>query len=834
MGSSKSETPAGNEWSSRATAAPGVVCENDGTEQLTAAPAAMDHPEQIGPYRILGLIGGGGMGLVYQAEQRQPVRRIVAIKLIKLGMDTREVIARFEAERQALALMDHPNIARVFDAGSTEAGRPYFVMEYVAGDPINVYCDKHNLDTQQRLELFVGVCEAVQHAHQKAIIHRDLKPSNILVTVRDAKPLPKVIDFGVAKATNQRLTEKTMFTEHGQLIGTAEYMSPEQAEMSGVDVDTRSDIYSLGVLLYELLSGTLPFDGKTLRRAALGEIQRIIREVEPPRPSTRLTSLGDEGTLLAQHRRMSVQTLAAELRRELEWIPLKAMRKDRTERYRTATEMADDIRNYLAGRPLVAGPVSTAYRARKFIRRNARPLAGITVALLVVIATVVGAFVMVTKSRNEERIQRQLADRDRKEAEANFEMARNAVNDYFVQVSQNKLLQYAALRPLRNDLLGLAATYYQKFVDDHANDPALQKDLAQSLNVLGDAHRAMGRQKESIDALEKSLAIRQRLLAADPKAVGLQRQVAQTQLNLASALVDNGQILPGTDAYQTAIKSLEQLTSAHPDAAGATWDLAMAYHNLATTFKDSGRNDDARKWFEKALDARKKLVEKSPADTNARSEIARTLHDLATLNVLTGKNADAVKCLQDELQLRKKLVMEQPDTTDPQFQLARCYGLLSSLQQAAGDAEHARESEAQALKVWTMLTGDPRHFGADPLAAEAWGSLGYAQLNARQYKEAVTSALLATNYDPSQLWTYTILAHAYLFDGQYAKAEPIYLAHKDEPIAGSRTFAEDVLNDFDTFRKAGITAPGMEKIEQLLRGDRTGKPRQPSTAPSGK
>src|SRR5687767_14671631 len=284
-----------------------------------AQAAVDDVPQrQIGPYKLLQVIGEGGFGTVYMAEQETPVRRRVALKVIKLGMDTRQVVVRFEAERQALAIMDHPNIARVFDAGATDAGRPYFVMELVKGDPITQYCDAARLTPRQRLELFIPVCQAVQHAHQKGVIHRDIKPSNVLVTLHDGRAVPKVIDFGIAKATQSRLTEKTLFTEFRHMIGTPEYMSPEQAEMSGLDVDTRSDVYSLGVLLYELLTGTTPFDPKELRSKAYEEIRRMIREVEPPRPSTRVSSLGGTLAAVAAHRRTEPRKLGQLMRGELD------------------------------------------------------------------------------------------------------------------------------------------------------------------------------------------------------------------------------------------------------------------------------------------------------------------------------------------------------------------------------------------------------------------------------------------------------------------------------------------------------------------------------------
>ena len=364
---------------------------NDSEKTFSDATASFtnsqdDLKERVGPYKLLSILGQGGCGVVYLAEQEKPVKRRVALKIIKPGMDTKEVIARFEAERQALALLDHPNIAQVYDAGTTEKARPYFVMEHVKGVPINEHCDRQKLSIEDRLWLFLQVCDAIQYAHQKGIIHRDIKPSNILVMFEGQKAIPKVIDFGVAKAISQSLTERTLFTEQGQLLGTPEYMSPEQAEMTKQDIDTRSDIYSLGVVLYELLAGALPFDPKTLREAGIDSMRRVIREQDPPRPSTRLTSLGEEATRAATSRRTEVRTLARRLHKELEWIPLKAMRKERTHRYRSASEFADDIQNYLNGDPLIAGPESVMYRVSKFVRkrRGAVAAAAIAVASLLV------------------------------------------------------------------------------------------------------------------------------------------------------------------------------------------------------------------------------------------------------------------------------------------------------------------------------------------------------------------------------------------------------------------------------------------------------------------
>jgi serine/threonine protein kinase len=393
----------------------------------------------VGPYKLLQQIGEGGMGTVYMAEQSEPVQRKVAIKLIKPGLDSRQVIARFEAERQALAVMDHPNISKVLDAGTTASGKPYFVMELVKGVPMTKYCDEHRLTPRQRLELFIPVCQAVQHAHQKGIIHRDLKPSNVLVCLYDGKAVPKVIDFGVAKATGQKLTERTMFTEFGQIVGTLEYMSPEQAELNQLDIDTKSDIYSLGVLLYELLTGTTPMDRKRLKEAAVLELLRIIPEVEPPKPSTRL-STADGLPSIAANRGLDPKKLNRLVRGELDWIVMKCLEKDRSRRYETANGLARDVERHVADEAVEACPPSTTYRLRNFARKN-RKLIGVAAgfAIIMTLGTVVSRWqaVRAIRAEGEALIERDraLAAEDRATGEAAISQA---VNDFF-----NELLAHA-------------------------------------------------------------------------------------------------------------------------------------------------------------------------------------------------------------------------------------------------------------------------------------------------------------------------------------------------------------------------------------------------------
>jgi serine/threonine protein kinase/cytochrome c-type biogenesis protein CcmH/NrfG len=501
-------------------------------------PPVTEHPGTlIGPYKLLEQIGEGGFGVVYRAEQTEPVRRKVALKIIKPGMDSREVIARFDAEKQALSMMNHPHIASVLDAGATESGRPYFVMELVKGVPITEYCDQCNLTTRERLELFVSVCQAIQHAHQKGIIHRDVKPTNVLIAMQDGKPVPKIIDFGVAKAINQRLTEQTLLTNFAQMIGTPLYMSPEQAEMSPLDVDTRSDIYSLGVLLYELLTGSTPFAKERLKEASYEELRRIIREEEPPKPSTRLSTLADQADTVAERRRTDPRRLSQQVRGDLDWIVMKALEKDRTRRYETANELARDVERYLHEEPVEACPPSAAYRIRKFSRRNKGALITTAiVAISLVTGTVVAAWqaniarneaqrardqaelasvaatqerdakVDAQKQREEAKRQEAIAQENAKEAKQQYERAEEhlrialkAVDRLFTQVAEE--IQWEPhLEHIRRELLEDALEFYEGFLKQKGDDPEIRLETAYAYRRVGQIHGQLGNESKSTDA----------------------------------------------------------------------------------------------------------------------------------------------------------------------------------------------------------------------------------------------------------------------------------------------------------------------------------------------
>ncbi|MBL8880589.1 MAG: serine/threonine protein kinase, partial [Phycisphaerales bacterium] len=532
--------------------------------------AAADEPEQvgvqIGRYRLLQKIGEGGFGSVFMAEQREPVVRQVALKIIKLGMDTRQVIARFAQEQQALARMDHPNVAKVFDAGSTEIGRPYFVMELCRGEPITSYCEKNRMSIGQRLSLFVQVCNAIQHAHQKGLIHRDIKPSNVLVSEQDGRPHAKVIDFGIAKATDARLGALTIVTLHEQLVGTPQYMSPEQAEGS-LDIDTRTDVYSLGVLLYELMTGTTPFDRRSLKSASLVEIQRMIREVDPPRPSDRVSATQSR----QQGAAGGAPALVRELRGELDWIVMRAIEKDRGRRYASASEFAADLQRYLDGRPVMAAPPSAAYRFRKFVKRNrALAVAGAAGALALLAGTGIATvgFISAIRSRDAEAA----AKRDAISHKAVADNAREAA------VSALRAVEQARGNEKRQ------AEIAQENADEAAAINTFLLDMLGSANL-----RELGREAKLMQALDRAGSSVGQAFAGRPKLEAAVRRI------LAKSYTSLGMTL---EAEPHALRALQVLSETSGED---TVEFGQCLTTLASIRMQRGDFAEAIGTYERAL-----------------------------------------------------------------------------------------------------------------------------------------------------------------------------------------------------------------------------------------
>ncbi|TWU33852.1 serine/threonine-protein kinase [Novipirellula artificiosorum] len=593
----------------------------DVAEQLRLAECELDTPERInisdhpmlGPYKLLEEIGRGGMGAVYMAQQTHPIKRKVALKVIKPGMDTREVIARFEAERQALAMMDHPHIAKVLDAGTTPEGRPYFVMELVRGVPLTEFCNAKKLALPERLKLFVNICQAVQHAHQKGIIHRDLKPSNLLVTLHDGVPVVKVIDFGVAKALNQELTERTLFTQFSQMIGTPLYMAPEQAEMSGLDIDTRSDIYSLGVVLYELLTGTTPFDRNSLSQLCVGGVRKLIKEHVPQRPSVRISTLrAKDQSTIEDRRRLVTEETATKFRQELDWIAMKAMEKDRERRYESANALAADIERYLNDEPVQACPPSMVYLLQKFAKRNKGLLTAAALLLTILTtSTIVSLVFAVQASKAQAAANKSAADakgaqqvaETRKEyaekaqqqavaakeiSETNLAAALNAVDKLLEHASNPELLEIPKLQPILKDIVADSLEFYDKFEVSKA-----------------DAHE-------------------------------VRFKAAMTRMRLANMTSQFGDVMAGLALYENAIAELDKLAREVPDDNRYGANLAIAVE-AAGWIKQYhvGLPAEAQKAFERALEIDKELTELFPpsAYTSNRPQF---LMDLAVVHKTQG------------------------------------------------------------------------------------------------------------------------------------------------------------------------------------------------------
>ncbi len=616
----------------------------EAVDRLTAAPPGepADDPEIVGPYHITRKLGEGGMGTVYLAEQREPLRRRVAVKLIKLGMDTRAVIRRFDAERQALALLNHPNIARAIDAGATSDGRPYFVMEYVDGEPITAYCDRHRLDLTTRLKLFVEVCRAIQHAHQKGIIHRDIKPSNVIVSHENANPVPKVIDFGVAKAIHQRLTEETLHTVHGILIGTPEYMSPEQSDANASDVDTRADIYSLGVMLYELLVGAVPIAGDSFRQATGEELHRMVREHVPEKPTTRLSRLGARAEESARNRNTDARTLRRSLRGDLDWIVMKCLEKDRDRRYAAAAELADDIERHLRREPVSAGPPSTTYRVARFVRRHRITVVGSAVVLAVLFAGVVSTAVFAVRESRQRATAQAIADFLNQELLAQADPHEQPDRD----ITLREVLERASDKVERR----------------FENRPLVKAALHVT---LGDAFHGLGEYQSAAAHYQSAFELR-------AAALGANHQDSLTcRYKLASILYEQGRFDTLAHELQTLQTDvITELGNNHPLATKVRIALGDAYDAL-------GHYDQAEQVWSDALTVQRR---RSPPDN---PDLLTTASNLGLLYQEQKRWAESEPLLREAYETRRRAHGEDhPDTLLSQASLGWLYVQMARFEDA--------------------------------------------------------------------------------------------------------------------------------------------------------
>lgn len=687
-------------------------------------------------YKLLEELGKGGMGVVYKAEQIKPIKRQVALKIIKLGMDTHQVVARFEAERQALAVMDHPNIAKVFDAGATEQGRPYIVMELVHGVPINTYCDKHKLSTKERLYLFLPVCQAVQHAHQKGVIHRDLKPSNILVAIQEDQPVPKVIDFGIAKATGKSLTERTLYTEKGQLIGTPEYMSPEQAEMSELDIDTRTDIYSLGVILYELLAGVLPFDPETLRAASLAEIQRIIREKEPPKISTRLSSLGDTGPIIADFRNTDPGSLHRELKGDLDWITMKAMAKDRVHRYASASELDADLMRYLNHDPVAAGPPSVVYRAKKYVKRHKLGVAAAAFISLALIAGIIGTGIGLLKATKAEK-------KAREEAQIAQQVSNFLVELFRVSDPGEARGNTITAR----EILEKGAAAVEK---DLAAQPRIQSRLMQT---IGTVYRNLGLYSQAEPVLEKTLAIKRDVYGEE-------------HFEVAAALHSLAILYDTQGKYQEAVSFFQQSLAIKEKVFGPDHpEVAKSLNSIAVVFYNQGKYDEAEPFFRQALAVKEKTLGPDSAEVgNSLTNLGIMLHRLGRL-----EEAEPI-CIR-ALELSEKLNgSDHPDVAAALNNLGSVYEDM----QRQGEAEPLYE---RSLAIWEKSLG-PEHTDVGIALhnlANLYRNQGkYAQAEQHYIRSQAIFKKAFGNDHPYVAYSFREQANLFREKGEYAKAEGLY------------------------------------------------------------
>jgi len=705
-------------------------------DETSEAVVAERPGDRIGRYKLLEKIGEGGCGIVYMAEQAEPIRRRVALKVIKLGMETKQVIARFEAERQALALMDHPNIARVLDAGATERGRPYFVMELVRGTRITDYCDQHNLSTRQRLDLFVQVCHAVQHAHQKGIIHRDIKPSNILVTLLEGVPVPKVIDFGIAKATQQPLTDKTLFTAFHQFMGTPAYMSPEQVEMSGSDVDTRSDIYTLGVLLYELLTGHTPFEQKDLVQAGFDEMRRLIREQEPPRPSTRLSTLAAADlTAVAKRQQTEPPRLIHLVRGDLDWIVMRCLEKERARRYETANDLAHDIERHLNHQPVSAAAPSAVYRMRKFVRRHRVGLAmaaGLFALFAVGVAGIAWQAVRETRAEREQSQLRREAEKAQKDTEEQKRRVEAALADAREQrqraetslsdMEKEKTQKEIAFKESQEQKAIALTNLFVAKQEKASKEEALNV----ASNATGKAEAALRESSDQRARLEEinfmlfdlSDKLLQPIGRADllrtltdkilahykslPEKQGSDESLSRrftAYKNLGHILAIQGESTKAVEAYRSSLAIVEELAPGVRAQTNWQAELCVCHEGLGEIYDTQGDADAALKELQTSLDIAQSQAIKFPLDTQWQAFALAIYLKMGDVLRSKAETAGAFAAYESALNLASRLAKLDPDNTTWQRDLAASYSKTGSLLLQEWGVEKALESTKNGLTI---------------------------------------------------------------------------------------------------------------------------------------
>jgi eukaryotic-like serine/threonine-protein kinase len=800
--------------------------------------------QTLGRYKLLEKIGEGGCGVVYVADQTEPVRRRVALKVIKLGMDTKQVVARFEAERQALAMMDHPNIAKVLDAGATEQGRPYFVMELVRGIRITDYCDQHQLSIKERLDLFMKVCQAIQHAHQKGIIHRDIKPSNILVTLNDGAPVPKVIDFGIAKAIEGRLTDNTIYTQLHQFVGTPAYMSPEQAEVSGLDIDTRSDIYSLGVLLYELLTGSPPFDPHLLVMDGIDSIRRTIREIEPPRPSTRLSTMqGDALTATAKrHGTEGVQLLKL-IRGDLDWIVMKCLEKDRARRYETANGLAMDIHRHLAGEPVVAVPPSSAYRLKKFLLRHRVGVAAIgAVAVALLIGVIAFAWQATIARHQRDRAVAAEAEAKKRASELTkvSEFQSSMLSDIDVADAGAKLMtnisaKFAAtleklgvpgaecsnrIQSLERELAFVNATDTAvEMIDRTILKPGIKaaetqfKDQpavdAKLLHTIGDLYRVLGLYAEAVPLERQALAIRQRVLGEDnPETL--------TSINdLGAVLEQQGKWPEAEKYYREALEKRQKLFG--PD----NEDTITSMGNLGNFLRARGNYKEAEPLLRGTVDGCKRVL----GETNRSTFIA--MNTLGFLYISQGKLADAEPLWRDAYEKgRRALGEDDPD-------VLAWINNLAGLLQAQGKVKEAEPYFQESVAKHRRIRGEDHPNTIKAIGAQAGNLMRqgrYAEAETL-YREALEKSRRVLGNDHRETWVcMNSMGTLFTQEGRLTEAEP-YLrevlaarqrllgAEHPDTLSSMGQLAKLLASQNKATEAEGLYREGLEVSRRVLGGD---------------